>query len=181
MPQQPCAHAVCISQGSPPTKSCDSPPWPHRPRCAITSSKGFCDVQCTGRASPRPWSQPSDAFPSLGAGNSTSVDGAAIHPGARGNILLALPNGISIAYVPVIHAPSINTLSAASDKTRSSSGAKGPAEAGGVWESGITWTTLCPLLCGVIWASRPASGRWSCSIGWEIQQSGPMGYRGRPL
>jgi hypothetical protein len=61
MPQQPCTHADRVSQGPPPTTACKAPLWLHRPRGAMTSSKGICTVLCTGWALPQTSSQPSAA------------------------------------------------------------------------------------------------------------------------
>jgi hypothetical protein len=52
-------------------------------------------------------------LPGLAEGASTSADGASIRVEARGDILLALPQGITIADVSIIHPLSINTLPAA--------------------------------------------------------------------
>jgi hypothetical protein len=52
-------------------------------------------------------------LPGLAAGAGTSPDGSPIRPEARGDILMAMPQGISIIDVSVIHPLSINTLSAA--------------------------------------------------------------------
>jgi hypothetical protein len=52
-------------------------------------------------------------LPGLAEGASTSADGASIRVEARGDILLALPQGITIADVSIIDPPSINTLPAA--------------------------------------------------------------------
>jgi hypothetical protein len=51
--------------------------------------------------------------PGLAAGAGTSADGSAICPEARGNILMALPQGIFITDIFVIHPLSMNTLSSA--------------------------------------------------------------------
>jgi hypothetical protein len=42
-----------------------------------------------------------------------SADGSPSLPGARGDILMAMPQGVAIADVSVIHPLSINSLSAA--------------------------------------------------------------------
>jgi hypothetical protein len=42
-----------------------------------------------------------------------SADGSPSRPGARGDSLLAMPQGIAIADVSIIHPLSINSLSAA--------------------------------------------------------------------
>jgi hypothetical protein len=52
-------------------------------------------------------------LPGLARGAGISASGASIRVGARGDILLALPGGITIADISVIHPLSINTLPAA--------------------------------------------------------------------
>jgi hypothetical protein len=51
--------------------------------------------------------------PGLAAGAGSSADGSAIRPEARGDILMALPKGIPISDVSVIHPPSLNIISRA--------------------------------------------------------------------
>jgi hypothetical protein len=50
-------------------------------------------------------------LPGLAAGAGTSAEGLAICPEARGDILLALPQGISITDISVIHPLSLNIIS----------------------------------------------------------------------
>jgi hypothetical protein len=52
-------------------------------------------------------------LPGLATGTGASADGSAIRPEARGDILMALPQGISIAEISVIHPLSLNTISRA--------------------------------------------------------------------
>jgi hypothetical protein len=52
-------------------------------------------------------------LPGLAAGASTSADGSSIQVEARGDVLLAMPQGIAIADVSIIHPTSLNTLSRA--------------------------------------------------------------------
>jgi hypothetical protein len=52
-------------------------------------------------------------LPGLAAGAGTSIEGSAIRPEARGDILLALPQGISITDISVIHPFSLNIISRA--------------------------------------------------------------------
>jgi hypothetical protein len=52
-------------------------------------------------------------LPGLAEGAGISASGASIWVGARGDILLALPGGITIPDISVIHPLSINTLPAA--------------------------------------------------------------------
>jgi hypothetical protein len=52
-------------------------------------------------------------LPGLAAGAGTSADGSATHPEARGDILMALPQGIFIADISVIHPLSLNVVSLA--------------------------------------------------------------------
>jgi hypothetical protein len=52
-------------------------------------------------------------LPGLPAGAGTSADGSAFRPEARGDILMALPQGISIADISVIHPLSLNIISRA--------------------------------------------------------------------
>jgi hypothetical protein len=52
-------------------------------------------------------------LPALAAGAGTSAEGSAILPEARGDILLALPQGISITDISVIHPLSLNIISRA--------------------------------------------------------------------
>jgi hypothetical protein len=52
-------------------------------------------------------------LPGLARGAGISTSSASTRMEARGDILLALPGGITIADISVIHPPSINTLSAA--------------------------------------------------------------------
>jgi hypothetical protein len=52
-------------------------------------------------------------LPGLAAGDGTSADGSPIRVEARGNVLLAMPQGITIADVSIIHPTSLNTLSRA--------------------------------------------------------------------
>jgi hypothetical protein len=52
-------------------------------------------------------------LPGLAVGAGTSADGSAIRPEARGDILMALPQGISIADISVIHPLSLNIISRA--------------------------------------------------------------------
>jgi hypothetical protein len=52
-------------------------------------------------------------LPGLAAGAGTSADRSPIRVEARGDVLLAMPQGITIAYVSVIHPTSLNTLSRA--------------------------------------------------------------------
>jgi hypothetical protein len=67
--------------------------------------KRFCAVLCTERASPP------HRLPGLAAGAGTSADGWMPCPSqACGDVLLAMPQGISIADVSVIHPNSFNTL-----------------------------------------------------------------------
>jgi hypothetical protein len=51
--------------------------------------------------------------PQLGPGACTSADGTPIRVEARGDVLLAMPQGIAIADVSIIHPTSLNTLSRA--------------------------------------------------------------------
>jgi hypothetical protein len=53
-------------------------------------------------------------LPGLAAVAGASADGSAICPRARGDILLALPQGISIADISVVHPLSLNIISRAS-------------------------------------------------------------------
>jgi hypothetical protein len=50
-------------------------------------------------------------LPGLAAGAGTSADRSPVRVKARGNVLLATPQGITIADVSVIHPTSLNTLS----------------------------------------------------------------------
>jgi hypothetical protein len=52
-------------------------------------------------------------LPGLAAGAGTSADGSPIRVEARGDVLLAMPQGIAIADVSIIHPTSLNTLSRA--------------------------------------------------------------------
>jgi hypothetical protein len=52
-------------------------------------------------------------LPGLAAGAGASADGSAVRPEARGDILMALPQGISIADISIIHPLSLNTISRA--------------------------------------------------------------------
>jgi hypothetical protein len=52
-------------------------------------------------------------LPGLTAGAGASADGSAIRPEARGDILMPLPQGISIADISVIHPLSLNIISRA--------------------------------------------------------------------
>jgi hypothetical protein len=52
-------------------------------------------------------------LPGLPAGAGTSAEGSAIRPEAREDILLALPQGISITDISVIHPLSLNIISRA--------------------------------------------------------------------
>jgi hypothetical protein len=56
---------------------------------------------------------PLHPLPGLTAGAGTSADGSAIHPETRGDILMALPQGISITDISVIHPLSLNIISRA--------------------------------------------------------------------
>jgi hypothetical protein len=47
--------------------------------------------------------QPPPPTPVLAAGTGTSADGSAMWPEARGDVLMALPPGISITNISVIH------------------------------------------------------------------------------
>jgi hypothetical protein len=49
-------------------------------------------------------------LPDLADGAGITADGFPLRPGARGDILLALPRGITISDLSVIHSLSINTL-----------------------------------------------------------------------
>jgi hypothetical protein len=60
--QCPCREALTL------TTRCDARPSLHRPRYAIISSRGFCTVSCTGRASRQLLNPPSAASPSLADG-----------------------------------------------------------------------------------------------------------------
>jgi hypothetical protein len=89
-------------------------------------------------------------LPCLAEGASTSADGAIIGVEARGDILLALPQGITIADVSIIHSLSINTLPAAAATA-------GPAEASGLLACGAQRVHVRAVLNGELWAPRPAS------------------------
>jgi hypothetical protein len=52
-------------------------------------------------------------LPGLAAGAVTSADGSAIRPEARGDVLMALPQAISVADISVIHPLSVNIISRA--------------------------------------------------------------------
>jgi hypothetical protein len=52
-------------------------------------------------------------LPGLAAGTGTSAEGSAIRPEARGDILMALPQGISITDISVIRPLSLNIISRA--------------------------------------------------------------------
>jgi hypothetical protein len=52
-------------------------------------------------------------LPGLAAGAGTSADRSPIRVEARGDVLLAMPQGIAIADVSIIHPTSLNTLSRA--------------------------------------------------------------------
>jgi hypothetical protein len=70
-------------------------------------------VLCTGRAWPPPLNPPLRRLPGLATGAGTSADDSPIRVDARCNVLLAMPQGIAIADVSVIHPTSLNTLSRA--------------------------------------------------------------------
>jgi hypothetical protein len=52
-------------------------------------------------------------LPGLAAGAGTYADGSPIRVEARGDVLLTMPQGITIADVSIIHPTSLNTLSRA--------------------------------------------------------------------
>jgi hypothetical protein len=85
-------------------------------------------------------------LPGLAAGAGTSADGSPIRVEARGDVLLAMPQGIAIADVSIIHPTSLNTLSLVA----------ATAEANGLCQSGAQWLQLCTLLGGILWALGPA-------------------------
>jgi hypothetical protein len=53
-------------------------------------------------------------LPGLADGAGIAADGSSLRPGARGDILMALPHGITISNIFVIHPLSINVLPRAS-------------------------------------------------------------------
>jgi hypothetical protein len=55
----PTSWDVTLYTARTPTRACDAPPSQHSSRCAMTSYKGFCVVQCIGWASPSHLSHPS--------------------------------------------------------------------------------------------------------------------------
>jgi hypothetical protein len=79
----------------------------------------------------------------LAGGAGTSATGASTRVEARGDLLLALPGGITIADISITHPLAINTLAAAA----TTAGASGPTEAHNVLTSGAEWLSLCALLC----------------------------------
>jgi hypothetical protein len=91
-------------------------------------------------------------LPGLAAGAGTSADGSPIRVEARGNVLLAMPQGIAIADVSIIHPQQPFPRCCYS---RGSGLTSGQAEANGLCQSGAQWLQLCTLLGGVLWALGP--------------------------
>jgi hypothetical protein len=101
-------------------------------------------------------SQLSAASPALRLVPAPLRAGLAIRPGARCDILLALPTGISIADVSVTHPPSISTLSAASATPGAAAARRDQQKRVAYWRVETSQVPLYPLFCGDLWASRPA-------------------------
>jgi hypothetical protein len=92
------------------------------------------------------------SLPGLTAGEGTSAHGSAIRVGARGDVLLAMPQGISIADVSVIHPHLHQHPLSSCGNSRGSSLASGQPEADCLCQNGTEWLQLCTLLCEVMQA-----------------------------
>jgi hypothetical protein len=101
------------------TTACDAPLSLHSLRCAAHFTlrhdilKGMLRLALHRAGIASTLEPPLRQLPCLNAGAGTSADGSAIRPEARSNILLALPQGISITGISVIHPLSINIISRA--------------------------------------------------------------------
>jgi hypothetical protein len=85
-------------------------------------------------------------LPGLVGGAGTSSTGASTRVKARGDILLALPGGITIADISIAHPSAINTLAAAAT-TAGAAAARRDQQKRYVLTSGAEWLSLCALLC----------------------------------
>jgi hypothetical protein len=95
-------------------------------------------------------------LPSLAAGASTSADGSPIGVQARGDGLLAMPQGHR--HRGRFHHPSHLPQHPFPRccYSRGSGLTSGQAEANGLCQSGAQWLQLCTLLSGILWAPGPA-------------------------
>jgi hypothetical protein len=108
-------------------------------------------------------------LPGLSAGSGTVLDGSATRAEARGDILMVLPQGISIADVSVVHSLSINTLPQAATTV-------GAAVQPGTCRSGahtLEWSRMAMVLSPSLWSLTDA---WACR-----QLNSCMSFEMRPL